>query len=89
MVSAIHKFINPLTLYAVHAPTWDLPATLRYCCPVTVLEWKSGHDFVLPPVTKLESLLSHRPHPPQDIERYLGHYPFSSDVDIGPPSDDR
>jgi len=62
--SANHEFINPLALFAVYAPAWDLPATFLYCCPITVLEWNSGHDFVLPPATKLESPVSHRSYPP-------------------------
>jgi len=63
MASANHELINPLTLYAVHAPTRDLPATFLYCCPVTVLEWDFGHVFVLPPFAKLESLIHHVPGP--------------------------
>ena len=41
------------------APIWDLPAAFVYCCPVTVLEWDSGHVFVLTPVTKPGSPVIH------------------------------
>ena len=68
---------------AVDAPIRDLPAASQYQFAVAVLEWSTGFVIVLPPVAILESLVFHRSHPPQDIERYLGHYPFSSDVDIG------
>ena len=56
---ANHDLINPLGLYVVYAPIWNLPATLLYRCPVTVLEWNSGYVFVQPPVAKLEPLISH------------------------------
>ena len=64
--SANHNLINPLGLYVVYSPIWNLPATFFYCGPVTVLEWNTRHDIVLPPVAKLESLISHRSCP-QDM----------------------
>ena len=81
--SANHDLFNPFAVNAIDAPIREHPATFLYCCPVAILEWNIGQDIVLPPVAILESLVFHRSHPPQDIERYLGHYPFSSDVDIG------
>ena len=60
MDSVNHNLINPLGLYVVYASIWDLPATFLYCCPVTVLEWNSGHVIILPPVAKVGSLVSHR-----------------------------
>ena len=54
-----HDLINPLGLYVVYAPIWNLPATPLYCCPVTVLEWNSGDVFILPPVAEPEPLISH------------------------------
>ena len=59
--SANHGLINPLGLYIVYTPIWDLPATCPYCCPATVLEWKAGHDLVLPPVVIPESIIFHVP----------------------------
>jgi hypothetical protein len=61
--AASHEFINPLALYLDHAPAWYLPAAFPYCYPITVLEWNFGHVFVLSPVAKLESLISHYSHP--------------------------
>jgi hypothetical protein len=60
MVSA--NYINHCGLYAVYAPIREFPATFIYCCPVTVLEWNSGHDTVPASVAKLESLISHCSH---------------------------
>ena len=59
--SANHGLINPLGLYIVYAPFWNLPATFPYCCPSTVLEWKAEHDLVLPPVVISESIIFHVP----------------------------
>ena len=59
--SANHDLINSLGLYIAYAPIWNLPATFPYCCPTTVLEWKTGHDTVLPPVVFPESLIFHVP----------------------------
>ena len=42
-----------------YAPIRDLPAAFVYCCPVTILEWDSGHVFLLTPVTKLGSPVIH------------------------------
>ena len=42
-----------------YAPIWDLPAAFVYCCRVTVLEWDSGHVFIVTPVTKLGSSIIH------------------------------
>ena len=61
------ELINPLALHLDHAPARDFPATFLYCYPVTVLEWKIGYSIVLPPAAKLESLISHRPTPIQDM----------------------
>ena len=47
-------------MHAVYTPVWEQPATFPYCCPITVLEWKVGHDIILPPVAKLETLIAHR-----------------------------
>lgn len=58
---ANHDLINPLGLYVVYAPIWNLPATFPYCCPTTVLEWKAGHDIVLPPVVLPGSVIFHVP----------------------------
>jgi len=65
MISANNALVNPLDLYVAYAPIRDLPATFLYCCPVTVLEWNSGHVYVLPPVAKMESLVSHRSRSPR------------------------
>ena len=59
--SANLDLINPLGLYIVYAPFWNLPATFPYCCPTTVLEWETGHDLVLPPVVIPESIIFHVP----------------------------
>ena len=59
--SVNHGLINPLGLYIVYAPFWNLPATFPYCCPTTVLEWEAGHDLVLPPVAIPESIIFHVP----------------------------
>ena len=58
----ITDLINPLSIGVVYTPVRDLSATFLDCCPVTVLEWSPRHDMLLPPVTKLESFISHRPH---------------------------
>ena len=56
MISANYTLINPLNLYVAYAPIRDLPATFLYCFPVTILEWNSGHAFVLPPVFRPDSI---------------------------------
>jgi hypothetical protein len=61
--SANHSLINPLDLYIVYTPFWDLSATFPYCCPATVLEWETGHALVLPPVGIPESFIFHVPAP--------------------------
>jgi len=43
--SANYQPINPLGLYVVVASIPDLPATFPYYCPMTVLEWNTGHVF--------------------------------------------
>jgi hypothetical protein len=58
--SADDYFFNPLSMHAVYASVWNISSTFLYCFPVTILEWKSGHVFVLPPGAKLESPVSHR-----------------------------
>ena len=56
---------DSFALYVAYAPIRDLPATPPYYCPVTVLEWNTGHITVLPPVAKPGSLMLHRSHPLQ------------------------
>jgi len=57
---------------AVDAPIRDLPTASQYQFAVAVLEWSTGFVFVLPPVTKLESLISHLPTPIQDMSNSEG-----------------
>ena len=61
--------IKPLGLYVAYAPIRNLPSTSLYCRPVTVLEWNSGHVFILPPFAKLGSLFYHRSQPPQGMSK--------------------
>ena len=61
--------IKPLGLYVAYAPIRNLPSTFLYCRPMTVLEWNSGHVFILPPFTKLGSLIYHRSQPPQGMSK--------------------
>ena len=49
-------------MLTVHSPIRDLPAASQYQFAVAVLEWSAGFVIVLPPVTKLESLVFHRSH---------------------------
>jgi hypothetical protein len=65
MVSANYELVIPVRLYVASAPILNLPAAFLYCCPVTVLEWNAGHGCVLPPVTKLESLVFHHSRAPR------------------------
>ena len=55
------SLIRSACVYVVYAPIRDLPATVFFCCPVVVLEWNSGHVFILPPIVKLGPLISHVP----------------------------
>jgi hypothetical protein len=75
--SVNHGLFNPLAVNVVYTPIRDFPAAFLYCCPVTILEWNTGHIIVLPPVAKLKPFVSQHTQPPQDIERYLKRYSFS------------
>ncbi|MDX2416320.1 MAG: hypothetical protein QNK19_02550, partial [Xanthomonadales bacterium] len=57
--SVNHCLINPFGLHVVSAPIWNFPATLFYCCAITVFEWNCGHVIVLPPIPNLGSLIIH------------------------------
>jgi hypothetical protein len=61
-ISVNHGLINPLDLYIINAPVRDLPATIPYCCPVAVLEWKAGRVFILSPVVIPESFIYYYSH---------------------------
>ena len=56
---------KPFGFYVACTPIWELPATFVYCCPVTILEWDSGHVIILTPVSRLGSLIIHCSIPPR------------------------
>lgn len=80
-------------LGVVITPIRNLPATLLYCCPVTVLEWNSGHVSLLSPVAKLKPPIFHLSHPYSGYDRLSGdnqgdashHHPINETITATKP----